>query len=148
MSGDDRWPVSRRGNNRPRVSRVTDSKFKQAPRSQLYALFRYVISQPCYLVTPFTRARGERGIGRGVGIGMQNISVDISVLMLLRSKLAGSRSVVVVGQDSRRLGIGNIRCITHTWRTRVGVGEGSGGGCEERVEVDEWWWWRWRRWWR
>lgn len=46
---------------------------------------------------------------------MQNISVNISVLMLLRSKLAGSTSVVV-GQDSRRLGIGNIRCITHTWR--------------------------------
>lgn len=49
----------------------------------------------------------------------------------------------MVGQDlpTRRLGISNIRCITHTWRIgRLwgGVGEGSGGGsCEERVEVGE-----------
>lgn len=46
----------------------------------------------------------------------------------------------MVGQDlpTRRLGIGNIRCITHTWRIGRLWGEGSGGGsCEERVEVGE-----------
>lgn len=41
---------------------------------------------------------------------------------------------------TRRLGIGNIRCIAHTWRIgRLwgGVGEGSGGGSSEgRVVVE------------